>query len=58
VSGRAQAAEAALQQQAASYEARLSKLQAWYSKQTAVVAELRKGRAPRDGLVGFSNTNK
>jgi hypothetical protein len=58
VSGRAEAAEVALQQAAADYEARLTKLQASYSKQVAVVAELRKGRAPRDGQVGFTNTNK
>lgn len=58
VAGRAEAAEAALQQQAASYEARLAKLQAWYGKQAAVVAALRKGKALQDGQVGFTNTNR
>lgn len=57
-SGRAAAAEAALQQQAAGFEARLAQLQSWYKKQAAVVAQLRRGKAPKDGQVGFTNTNK
>jgi multidrug resistance efflux pump len=57
-SGRAAAAEAALQQQAAGFEARLAQLQSWYNKQAAVVAQLRRGKAPKDGQVGFTNTNK
>lgn len=57
-SGRAAAAEAALQKQAAGFEARLAQLQAWYNKQAAVVAQLRRGKAPKDGQVGFTNTNK
>jgi uncharacterized sporulation protein YeaH/YhbH (DUF444 family) len=57
-SGRATAAESALQQQAASFEARLAKLQQWYNRQAAVVAQLRRGKAPKDGQVGFTNTNK
>lgn len=58
MSGRAAAAEAALQQQAAEYEARLQQLQTWYGKQAAVVAQMRSGRAPGDGQIGFSNTNR
>ncbi len=57
-SGRAAAAEAALQQQAAGFASRLAKLQKWYNKQAAVVAQLRRGKAPKDGQVGFTNTNK
>lgn len=57
-SGRATAAESALQQQAASFEARLAKLQQWYNRQAAVVAQLRRGKAPKYGQVGFTNTNK
>jgi hypothetical protein len=57
-SGRATAAESALQQQAAGFEARLAKLQQWYNRQAAVVAQLRRGKAPQDGQVGFTNTNK
>jgi len=57
-SGRAASAEVALQQQAAAFEARLTKLQAWYNKQAAVVAQLRRGKAPKDGQVGFTNTNR
>lgn len=56
VTGRAATAEAALQQQAANYEARLQQLQTLYSRQTAVVAQLRKGKVP--DAVGFRNTNR
>lgn len=58
VAGRAQAAEAALQQQAAEYEARLAQLQAWYGKQAAVAGQLRKGKRPAEGSVGFINSNR
>lgn len=58
MAGRVAAAEAALQQQAAHHEARLQQLQTLYSKQTAVVAQLRKGNAPSADAVGFSNTNR
>lgn len=56
VTGRVTAAEVALQQQAADYEARLQQLQTLYSRQTAVVAQLRKGKVP--AAVGFRNTNR
>ncbi|KAF6257036.1 hypothetical protein COO60DRAFT_1640292 [Scenedesmus sp. NREL 46B-D3] len=52
------AAEAALQQQAAAYEDRLAQLQAWYGKQAVVAGQLRKGRRPAEGSVGFTNTNR
>jgi hypothetical protein len=58
MSGRAAAAEAALQQQAAEYEQRLEQLQAWYGKQAIVAGQLRKGKKPADGSVGFTNTNR
>jgi hypothetical protein len=58
MSGRAAAAEAALQQQAAEYEQRLKQLQAWYGKQAIVAGQLRKGKKPADGSVGFTNTNR
>eukprot|EP00878_Enallax_costatus_P012649 GHUV01013212.1.p1 GENE.GHUV01013212.1~~GHUV01013212.1.p1 ORF type:complete len:648 (+),score=321.26 GHUV01013212.1:993-2936(+) len=58
VTGRVAAAETALQQQAAHYEARLEQLQTLYSKQTVVVAQLRKGKVPAANAVGFSNTNR
>lgn len=58
VSGRVAEAEAALQQQAADFQARLAQLQTWYGKQAAVVAQLRKGKALEDGQIGFTNTNR